>query len=132
MWTQIVGKICLALTPRVNHFWNAAFAVTARGLATPAMASRGRALTITFDFVAHALILQRSDGATERIPLEPVTVADFYRAVMEALRRLDVAARVWPMPVEVPDPVRFDADRVHRSYDPRWANAFWRVLVAMK
>jgi len=132
MWTQVVGKVCLALTPLSNHFWNVAFEVTARGLATPSMVSRGRALTITFDFVANELVLHCSDGPTELIPLEPRTVADFYRAVMDALGRLSFAVRIWPMPVEVPDPIRFEADSVHRSYDPAWANAFWRALIAMK
>ena len=132
MWTQVVGKVCLALTPLVNHFWNATFQVTARGLTTPAMDSNGRALTISFDFVAHELVLQSSGGVTEQIALEPQTVADFYRAVMGALGRLGVAVRIWPMPVEVPDPIRFEADSLHRSYDPAWANAFWRALVPMK
>jgi len=132
MWTQVVGKVCLALTPLSNHFWNVAFQVTASGLATPTMVSDGRAVTVTFDFVAHELVLQCSDGGTERIKLESQTVADFYRAVMGALGRLGVAVRIWPMPVEVSDPIRFDADSVHRSYDPAWANAFWRALVAMK
>ncbi len=132
MWTQVVGKVCLALSPPCNHFWNVAFQMSARGLTTPALVSNGRILTITFDFVAHELVLQSSDGGTERITLEPQTVADFYRAVMGGLGRLEIAVRVWPMPVEVPDPIRFESDFVHRSYDAAWANAFWRALVAMK
>jgi hypothetical protein len=132
MWTQVVGKVCLALTPLSNHFWNVAFQVTARGLATPSIVSEDRALTITFDLVANELVLQSSDGGTEGVALEPRTVADFYRAAMGALARLGFAVRIWPMPVEVPEPIRFDADSVHRSYDPAWANAFWRALVAMK
>jgi hypothetical protein len=132
MWTQVVGKVCLALTPLTNHYWNIAFQVTARGLATPSMTHDGRALTITFDFVAHELVLACSDGGAERIRLEPQTVADFYRRVMDALRRLGVEVRIWAQPVEVPDPVRFEADTAHRSYDPASANACWRALVAMK
>ena len=132
MWTQVVGKVCLALTPLANHFWNVAFQVTARGLATPALAAGGRALTITFDFVAHQLLFDRSDGHTERISLEPRTVADFYRLVMDALHRMGVDISIWTMPVEIPEPIRFEADVLHRSYDPAAANAFWRALVAIK
>ncbi len=132
MWTQVVGKVCLALSPLSNHFWNVAFQVTPRGLATPSLTFGGRALAITFDFIAHELVLQCSDGAMERLPLEPRTVADFHRAVMASLRRLGIDVRIWTMPVEVPDPVRFESDTVHRSYDPAAANAFWRALVAMK
>ncbi len=132
MWTQVVGKVCLALTPLTNHFWNIALQVTPRGLATPPLLSRGRVLTIAFDFVGQALVFRCSDGATETFPLEPRTVADFHRLVMDALRRLDVDVRIWTQPVEIPDPIRFEADTVHRSYDPAAANAFWRALLAMK
>src|SRR5580658_10107051 len=90
LWTQVVGKLCLALTPRTNHFWNIAFQITSRGLATPLLSAGDRTLTITFDFIAHQLVIQCSDGATETIPLEPRTVADFYRLVMEALRGLGI------------------------------------------
>jgi hypothetical protein len=131
MWTQIVGKVCLALTPLTNHFWNAAFHLTARGLITPPLTAGGITLTMTFDFIDHQLIIDASDGRIERIPLQPRAVADFYRAVMDALRRLDVPVRVWTMPVEIPDPVPFDRDTQHASYDPAAANAFWRVLVAI-
>src|SRR5664279_5974069 len=88
MWMQVVGKVCLALTPRVNHFWNVAFRVTARGLATPTLDVGGRALTIAFDFVDHRLVLQCSDGASETIPLTPTSVADFHATVMRSLARL--------------------------------------------
>src|SRR5579862_9471470 len=85
MWTQIVGKVCLAVTPRINHFWNIAFHITSRGLQTPTLTAGDRVVTILFDFVDHQLILQSSDGAILSIPLEPRTVADFYRLVMDAL-----------------------------------------------
>ena len=132
MWMQVVGKVCLALTPPTNHFWNIAFQITARGLTTPAMYAGSRVLTMTFDFLDHQLVVQSSDGRTERIPLAPRTVAEFYRTVMETLRRLDVDVHIWPMPVEVPNPIRFDRDDVHRSYDAAAAQAFWRILVAIK
>lgn len=132
MWTQIAGKICLALTPRTNHFWNVAFQVTSRGLMTPSMMTGGRALTIAFDFVAHRLVVECSDGGTELISLEPRAVADFYHLVMDALRRIGVDVRIWTKPSEVPDPIRFELDTIHKSYDAAHANAFWRALVAMK
>jgi hypothetical protein len=132
MWTQIVGKVALALTPLSNHFWNVALQVTARGLSTYPLPAGDRALTVAFDFVGHELLFQTSDGGVERIPLAPRTVADFYRRVMETLGRMGVEARIWTMPVEIPDPVRFEDDVAHRSYDPGSANAFWRALVAMK
>ena len=132
MWTQVVGKVCLALTPPINHFWNIAFQITSRGLTTPAMYSGGRVLTIAFDFVDHQLVIQSSDGRTDRIPLEPRTVAEFYRIVMAALHRFDVDVRIWPMPVEVPNPVRFDRDEEHRAYDAKAVEAFFGVLVAIK
>ena len=132
MWTQIVGKLCLALTPRINHFWNIAFQVTSRGLATPSLMAGDHSLTITFDFVSHQLVFQCSDGRTEIISLQPRTVADFYRLVMETLRRMGLDAKIWTMPVEIPDPIRFEADTTHRSYDRVQASAVWQALVAMK
>ncbi len=132
MWTQVVGKVCLALTPLTNHFWNIGFHVTPRGLTTLPMNAAGRTFTISFDFVAHQLVFQCSDGGTKMNPLRPQTVADFYRETMATLRDIGVQIHIWPMPVEIPDPIRFDADLVHRSYDPVFANAFWRALLAMK
>src|SRR5437868_5574825 len=105
MWTQVVGKVCLALTPRTNHFWNIAFQITARGLTTPPMFAGTRAITMTFDFVEHQLVIDGSDGRSARIALAPRTVAEFYRTVLDTLRRLDVDVRIWPMPVEVPNPI---------------------------
>ena len=132
MWTQVVGKVCLALTPPTNHFWNIAFQITARGLVTPSMTAGARALTIAFDFVDHQLVIQTSDGRTERIPLEPRTVADFHRTVMDTLHRMEIDVHIWPMPVEVTDPIRFDRDDVHRAYDAESAHTLWRILLAIK
>jgi hypothetical protein len=131
MWTQIVGKVCLALTPLQNHFWNITLRLTPRGLVTPTLFHGDRRLTMLFDFVSHELRLQTSDGSVERIALEPRSVAEFYRLVMAALHTLDFDVRIWPMPVEVPEPVRFDADTTHCAYDPLAAAAFWQALVAM-
>jgi hypothetical protein len=132
MWTQIVGKICLALTPRSNHFWNITFQVTSRGLTTPLVPDGDRTFTMTFDFIDHQLLIQTSDGAVEKISLEPRTVADFYKLVMAAVRRLNIDVRIWPQPVEVPSPIRFEEDVVHRAYDAESANTLWRMLVRMK
>jgi hypothetical protein len=133
MWTQVVGKLALALTPLANHHWNVAFRFTARGLATePMRAGGGRTLTATFDFVGHRLLLQSSDGLVESIPLAPRTVADFYLAVMDALRRLRVDVHIWTMPVECERPIPFDEDTQHHAYDPVGADAFWRALLAMR
>ena len=132
MWSQVVGKVCLALTPLTNHFWNVAFQVTSRGLTTPTMTRGGRTFSMTFDFVDHQLVINCADGAVARVPLEPRTVADFHAMVMETLSRVGIDVSVWRMPVEIPDPIRFDQDVVHRSYDPLAANTFWRVLLGIK
>jgi hypothetical protein len=132
MWTQVAGKLALALSPLTNHYWNTALQVTPRGLATLPLTVGHRSVTITFDFIAHRLVLMCSDGRDATVSLEPRTVAEFYRLVMEALTRLDVRARIWTMPVEVQNPIRFEADTVHRSYDPAAARAFWQVLVQIK
>jgi hypothetical protein len=131
MWTQVVGKVCLALTPLANHFWNIAFRVTSRGLATPSLARGNLTVTMVFDFVDHQLVIDTSDGRRERIPLAPQTVAQFYRTVMDALAGMNIAVRIWTMPVEIPDPVPFDRDTQHHSYDPVAAHAFWRALLSM-
>jgi hypothetical protein len=131
MWTQMVGKLALATTPLINHWWNVTLHLTARGLATQPMNSRGRKLTATFDFISHELIFQCSDGLSASIAMKSRTVADFYAEVMATLRRMEVDAHIWTMPSEVPDPIRFETDTTHRSYDPAWAHAHWRALVSM-
>jgi len=132
MWTQVVGKLAIPTTPLVNHYWNLTLHYTARGLATLPMECGGRTLVAAFDFVSHEAVFTASDGATEAISLEPRTVAEFHRLVLAALERMGIAIRVWPMPVEVPQPIRFDADTTHQSYDREWANAFWRALESMR
>jgi len=132
MWMQIVGKIVLALTPRMNHFWNVAFQITPRGLVTPSLKHANGMFTITFDFVAHELAIQTDRGRQETIALEPRTVAAFYQLLMDTLRGMSLETRIWPMPVEIPDPIRFDKDTTHHSYDPQAANSLWRILVTIK
>jgi hypothetical protein len=131
MWTQVIGKVCIATTSLANHWWNIAFRVTSRGFSTPLLRAGDRAFTMEFDFVAHRLLIRCEDGSSETLALEPRTVADFYAATMQALARLGIAVRIWTMPVEVPEPIRFELDTKHRSYDPAAANAFFRAIVSM-
>lgn len=131
MWTQVVGKICLALTPLTNHFWNIAFQVTPRGLATPTMAVAGVAVTIGFDFIDHQVTIRTSDGREQQLALRPMTVADFYARVMEMLRTLGIRVRIWTTPVEIPDPIPFEEDTIHHSYDPAPVRAFHEILLAI-
>lgn len=132
MWMQMAGKICLALTPRVNHFWNITFQITPRGLMTPPLRHGGRTFTMTFDFLAHELAIDTSDGARRTIPLRPQTVADFYRSLMATLRELDLETRIWTMPVEFPNPIRFEQDVTHRSYDRDAVRRLHEALLTMK
>jgi hypothetical protein len=129
MWTQIVGKICLATTPPVNHFWNATLHVRPRGLRTPTLWSDGRAFEMTFDFVEHQLAVDCADGRSGRVALCPRSVAEFYAETLRVLRALGITVHIWPMPVEVPDPIPFDRDDRHASYDPDYVGRFWRVVL---
>jgi hypothetical protein len=131
MWTQVVGKIRLELTPLINHWWNVPLYVSARGLTTSAMPYGDRALEIEFDFLDHKLRLVCSDGTTKALDLRPQSVADFYAEVMSALRELEITVEIWTMPVEVPNPIRFTEDHEHKSYDGEYANRFWNALVKM-
>ena len=129
MWTQIVGKIRLALTPLVNHWWNVPLYVNARGLTTSAIPYGPRPFELWFDFIDHQLVLQKSDGSRSVLPLTVMSVAEFYQRVMAMLRSSDIEVKIWRMPVEVPDPIPFDEDRVHASYDPDAAHRFWKILL---
>jgi len=131
MWAQIVGKVRLALTPLVNHWWNVPLYVTARGLTTSQMPYGRGAIEIWFDFLDHRLVLETSDGSTKTFPLRPQSVADFYDEFMQMLRSTQINVNIWKMPVEVPNPIPFDEDRAHASYDPEYAQRFWRVLLAV-
>jgi hypothetical protein len=129
MWTQIVGKTRLALTPLQNHWWNVPLYCTARGLGTSAMTCGDYVLDVEFDFVAHVLHVRVGTGAERTMKLRPQTVADFYREYMECLKDLGVEVTIWPMPVEVANSIRFDLDTKHKSYDAEYAHRFWQVLV---
>ncbi|HEV2708121.1 MAG TPA: DUF5996 family protein [Pyrinomonadaceae bacterium] len=129
MWTQVVGKIRLALTPLVNHWWNVPLYISSRGLTTSAMPYGERLFEIDFDFIEHLLRISCSDGRTQTLPLVPRTVADFYREVFEKLAQLDINVKIWTMPVEVENPTRFEQDTHHASYDAVSVEKFWRVLM---
>lgn len=129
MWTQIIGKVQMTLSPDVNHWWHTTFHVTADGLSTWTMPYRDRAITIAFDFLEHRLLIRSSDGSGRKIPLLPSSVADFYREVMRALSSLGIEVSIWTMPVEVPSPVPFDQDHGHASYDREYVHRWWQALV---
>lgn len=129
LWMQIVGKIRTIQTPWLNHSWHVTLYVSARGLTTSVIPCGARTLEIEFDFIDHVLWLRSSDGQTRQVMLRPQTVAEFYAAVLMALHELGFALRIHPMPNEIADPIRFDQDRVHKAYDPDYANRFWRILV---
>jgi hypothetical protein len=129
LWTQIVGKVRIALTPLINHWWNATFLVTARGLAAPAMPFAGGSLDITFDFAEHRLVIAVSGGHSESFALQPMAVADFYAEVMRRLHRLGIDVRIWTIPSEIENGIPFECDRTHAQYDPVYAQRFWHALV---
>jgi hypothetical protein len=129
MWMQVVGKVTLALVPPVNHSWAIAMHLTPRGITTPLLPYGARIFTIEFDFVAHELRVDTSDGERLTLPLKPMSVAGFYRDVMRILKDLSLPVKIWTMPVEVSSPIRFELDTEHHAYDPEYANRFWRILV---
>lgn len=129
MWSQIIGKIALAQAPPLNHSWAAALLITPRGLATRTLPHGRRSFAIEFDLIDHQLVIRASDGTTRTLSLAPFSVADFYRDVMDTLRDMALPVTIWPMPVEIPSPIRFDEDTLHHSYDRDYAHRFWRALV---
>jgi hypothetical protein len=131
MWTQIVGKVRLALCPNLNHWWGTALYVTSRGLTTSAIPYEKGIFEVRFDFIGHALEIQTSLGETRAFRLVARTVAAFYEDFMGALHSLGINVKVWEMPVEVPRPVRFTVDKSRASYDPEYAHRFWQVLATL-
>jgi hypothetical protein len=129
LWTQMVGKVRIACTPLINHWWNATLAVTSRGLIAPAMTYRGRAFDIAFDFTEHRLRIEAGDGRVEMLPLEPMTVADFYARFMRALRRLEIEVSIWTTPCEIENAIPFEQDRTHGQYDRIYVERFRQALV---
>jgi hypothetical protein len=129
LWTQIVGKVRLALTPWVNHSWHATLYATSRGLTTSPIPHDGRVFQIDFDFIDQVLQIRTSDGAERRLSLVPRSVADFHDALLEALAELDIAVPIHGSPNEVPDAIPFREDREHAAYDAEYAHRFWRALL---
>jgi hypothetical protein len=129
MWLQIVGKIRLTRCPWLNHSWHVALQVTARGLTTRLIPYGSTSFQIDFDFVDHYLVIGVTDGGVRSVPLEPQSTAAFYHKVMEALNALGVPVAIHTTPNELPDPIPFDKDDVHCSYDREYANRYWRVLM---
>src|SRR5438128_7918971 len=113
MWTQVVGKITLALTPRMNHFWNVAMQVTSNGLSTPTLTSGDLAFTMVFDFIRHRLVIECSNGKAEMISLKPMTVAAFYRLVLDTFARMGLNLKIWSMRVVIPNAISSSNDCVY-------------------
>ena len=131
MWTQIVGKIRLSQTPWINHSWHVPLYLTARGLTTSPIPYGGRSFQIDFDFIDHCLLIQTNDGLTRKMALEPRTVADFYAELFRTLTELGLDLTINTTPNEVVSAIPFEHDRDHASYDPEYANRFWRALGQM-
>jgi hypothetical protein len=128
LWTQIVGKIRLAQTPWLNHSWHVVLYVSARGLTTSPIPYNNRAFQLDFDFLQHVLWISTDDGGHRKIDLVPRSVAEFYADLMHSLSSLGIDVRIDDMPNEIPEPIRFNEDRTHASYDSDYAQRFWRIL----
>jgi len=130
LWTQVVGKVRLALTPWLNHSWHVALYVTARGLTTSPIPWRGGDFQIDFDFIDHVLWIRTSGGRFRQLMLRPMSVAEFYKSLLTALGELGIDVKLNTMPCEIADCVAFDIDMLHDAYDAEYAHRFWRVLLA--
>lgn len=131
MWTQIVGKIRLALSPHINHWWEVPLYVSARGLTTSSIPYHRQLLEMEFDLLNHNLFIQDSFGQSKCIPLYARSVADFYRETMSVLDSMSIDVTIWPTPVEIPDPIPFHEDTVHAAYDPNAVTKFHRILMSV-
>ncbi len=130
MWSQIVGKVRLALSPKTNHWWEAPLYVNSVGLTTSPIPYASGVFEVQFNFIQHQLLIQTSHATSKTLALKPRSVADFYREFMAALASLGVEVKIWRMPCEIPDPIPFDQDTQHASYDAEYVNRFWRILVS--
>jgi Family of unknown function (DUF5996) len=128
MWTQIVGKVRLGLCPLVNHWWNVPLYLTARGLSTSPMPYGDGTVEASFDFIDHRLLIETCDGRSKELALQPQSVADFYQSFISAMAEVGAPVKIWTMPCELPDPIPFEKDRLHASYDAESAHTFWRIL----
>jgi hypothetical protein len=129
LWTQIAGKVRLALSPMTNHWWQVALYVTPRGLTTSGIPYGARSFEMTFDFLRHVLRIDTSEGEERQVHLTARDVSAFYADVLEALRSLDINVRIWSTPVEFVPRIPFEEDHQHASYDVKQAERFWRILL---
>jgi hypothetical protein len=129
LWTQIVGKVRLSLSPPINHWWAVALYVTSRGLTTSSIPYGTRTFEVTFDFLDHLLWVRTSDGASRAMALYPRSVADFYREFMAILKALDLDVAINVLPQEVANPIPCDEDHVHAAYESGSANRWWRIML---
>jgi hypothetical protein len=132
MWSQVIGKVRLALSPPVNHWWHCALYVSSRGLTTSAMPFAKELMEIEFDFINHQLEMRTSDGQVRTLPLQSCSVADFYHDVMAALDSLGIKVNIFTKPQEVPNPIPFEQNTNAGKYDSQYANRFWRALSLME
>jgi len=130
MWMQMVGKVRMAFSPLINHWWEVPLYVNARGLTTSPIPHGDEIFEIQFDFIAHTLDILTSGGARASLTLRPCSVADFYRELMGTLQSLGINVKIFTLPSEVIEPIHFEKDDVHASYDSDYANRFWRILVS--
>jgi hypothetical protein len=128
MWTQIIGKIRINLTPLINHWWNSTLYITPEGLTTSTMYFKDLLLKIDFNFKSHNLIINTSENSSKTIPLRSCPVADFYQETMSALKELGISLSIWTTPVEVEERIPFEKDYKHTTYDPVYAHKFWIIL----
>jgi hypothetical protein len=129
LWTQVIGKIRMELTPLINHWWNVTLYVTSRGLTTSSIPDQTRFFQIDFDFIAHELCISTSDGQRTSFALKSFSVAEFYQKTMDALASLGIKVKIWTMPQEISNPIRFEQDSKHATYDPEYVHRFWQILV---
>jgi uncharacterized protein DUF5996 len=127
-WSQVLGKVKLASTPLVNHWWNVTLQVTPWGLTTGLMPHGAAAFDMSFDFLRHRLVVSTSEGRNEHVPLRPTSVAQFHADVMRALERLGIDIHIWTMPSEIENAIPFEKDEEQREYDPSWVGNFMQVL----
>ncbi len=132
LWTQVIGKIRMELTPLINHWWNVTLYVTSRGLSTSSIPYETRFFQIDFDFIAHELCISTSDGQRTSFALKSYSVAEFYQKTMNALALLGIKVKIWTMPQEVSNPIKFEEDTKHTSYDREYVERFWQILVQTK
>ena len=129
MWTQVVGKVRLAQAPHLNHWWQVPLYVTPSGLTTSPMPYGQRTFQIDFDLIEHRLSIETNGGDGRALELAPRTVADFYGEFMSLLKELGLDVKIWTTPVEVENPIPFEQDETHKSYDPEYVERFRRALV---